>query len=314
MNYGYETEAAKEFPRYVMYDVNNVCNARCPFCPQSEIARGEDFDPRHIEWKHYVKTIEEVARYPVELVRFTGDGEPLLHPRMTDMIALARKLGVRKINLTTNGSLLRDKRLARILKSPPHVIDISLDAFTPETYAKYRIGLNFDITMKNVHEFLRLRDPRVTKVVVSMIHHPGLDREVEQFRDYWTGRADMVAIRRLHSNLGSVNVGEQKPPSPRWPCAHLWQRLVVDFRGHIRFCPIDWHDKSYVADVDAMTLYEAWHSPMLEALRRRHLQNSFKGCGVCEKCNDWANTPWSETWVDMMKKPSLQADADQAAV
>jgi MoaA/NifB/PqqE/SkfB family radical SAM enzyme len=314
MEYGYETEAAREFPRYIMYDVNNVCNARCPFCPQSELARGENFDPQHIKWEHFAKTIEETARYPVELVRFTGDGEPLLHPRMTDMIAYARELGIRKLNVTTNGSLLRGKRLAKILASPPHVFDFSLDAFTPETYAKYRIGLHFDTTMKNVHEFLRLRDPKVTKVIVSMIHHPGLDKEVEDFRSYWTGRADMVAIRRLHSNLGLVKVVQPMLPSPRWPCTHLWQRLVIDFRGHIRFCPIDWHDKSYVADVDDMSLHQAWHGPMLETLRRRHLQNDYKGCGVCEKCNDWANTPWTEGWVDMMKKQSLQVETHQAPV
>lgn len=314
MKYGFETEAAKDFPRYIMYDVNNVCNARCPFCPQSAIAQADDFDPKHIQWEHFEKTIRECARYPVELVRFTGDGEPLLHPQMTDMIALARKLGIRKINLTTNGSLLRGKRLKQMLESPPHVIDVSLDALTPETYAKYRVGLDFDTTMENVHEFLRLRNPKATKVIVSMIHQPGLDDEVEQFRSYWTGRADMVAIRRLHSNLGSVKVVQMPPPNPRWPCTHLWQRLVLDFRGHIRFCPIDWHDKSYVADIDAMTLYEAWHSPLMETLRRRHLANDYKGCGVCEKCNDWAQTPWSEGWVDMMKKAPLQVEVDQTGV
>lgn len=306
MKYGYQTEAAKSFPRYIMYDVNNVCNARCPFCPQSGIAREDTFEPLHIDWDVYERTIAETARYEVELVRFTGDGEPLLHPRMTDMIALARRLGIRKINLTTNGSLLSGRRLEQLLAAPPHVLDVSLDAFTPQTYAKYRIGLDFDTTVRNLHEFLRLRDPAETKVVVSMIHHPGLDREVEDFRAYWGARVDMVAIRRVHSNLGAVKVVQAPPPSRRWPCVHLWQRLVVDFRSHIRFCPIDWRDQSFVARADEMSLYDAWHSPQMETLRRRHLQDDYRGCGVCEKCVDWASSPWSETWVDMMKQPALQ--------
>jgi len=304
--YGFETEAGEDFPRYIMYDVNNVCNARCPFCPQSAIAVSDDFAPQHLDWDLYVKTITEVAKYPVELVRFTGDGEPLLHPRMNDMIELALSLGVTKLNLTTNGSLLKGKRLARMLKAPPHVIDFSLDAFTEETYDKYRIGLDFKTTMKNVHDYIEKRDPTRTKVIVSMIHHPGLDAEVEAFRNYWTGRADTVAIRRLHSNLGSVAVVQMPPPSRRWPCVHLWQRLVIDFRGHIRFCPIDWHDQSYVGDVSALSLHEVWHSPFMQKLRKRHLDGNYGGCGVCEKCGDWANSPWSEGWVDMMRKESLQ--------
>lgn len=304
MNFGFETQSAQLFPRYVMYDVNNVCNARCPFCPQSAIAKSEGFDPQHIDWDIFVRTIEETARYSVDLVRFTGDGEPLLHPRIVDMIAYARRIGIKKINLTTNGSLLRARRLEAILENPPHIIDFSLDAIRSETYAKYRVGLDFQTTMKNVHEYLRLRDPGKTKVIVSMIHQRGLDAEVAEFRNYWTGKADFVAIRQLHSNLGSVEV-EQKPPTRRWPCAHLWQRLVIDFRGHIRFCPIDWHDKSYVGDAATMSLYEAWQSPFMLELRRRHLSDDYEGCGVCEKCNDWANTPWSQSWVNMVQQPAL---------
>jgi len=244
------------------------------------------------------------VQYDVELVRFTGDGEPLLHPKMTDMIAHSRKVGIRSINLTTNGSLLRDKRLDNLLRDPPHILDISLDAFTPETYAKYRVGLDFDTTIRNVHELLERRDPKRMKVIVSMIRQPGLDKEVEDFRRYWTGRADTVAIRKLHSNLGAVDVAQDKRPA-RFPCVHLWQRLVVDFRGHIRFCPIDWFDKSYVGEVDKMTLHEAWHSVFMLNLRERHLSNNYSGCGVCEKCGDWANTPWTQTWMDLVRQPSL---------
>lgn len=303
--YGFETESGAEFPRYVMYDVNNVCNARCPFCPQSSLAVADGFAPTQISWRDFEKTIEEVARYPVELVRFTGDGEPLLHPRMTDMIARAVELGIARVNLTTNGSLLKAKRLDRLLKTPPHVLDVSLDACRPETYAKYRVGLDFDITMANVHEFLRRRDPERTKLVVSMIAHPGLEDEVEEFRRYWTGKADVVAIRHLHSNLGSVDVGVRRELPERWPCPHLWQRLTIDYRGHIRFCPIDWHDESHIGDVATMTLHEAWHGPRMRELRERHLSGRYKGGGVCESCTDWASTPWKHGWVDMMKSPSL---------
>jgi len=303
--HGFETEAAAEFPRYLMYDVNNVCNARCPFCPQSSIAVADNFSPTQIDWNIFKKTIEEAARYPVELVRFTGDGEPLLHPRMTDMIGYARELGFGKINLTTNGSLLKGERLDRLLASPPHVIDISLDAHTPETYALYRVGLNFEDTVANIHELLRRRDPAKTKVILSIISHPGIEGEVKDFQDYWMDQVDEVAVRSLHTNLGTIELDDRQPLPSRWPCPHLWQRLVVDFRGHIRFCPIDWHDKSYVGKADSMTLHEAWHGPKLKELRERHLSGNYRDCGVCEKCTDWSTTKWSESWVDMMKRPSL---------
>lgn len=307
MTYGFETSQAKIFPRYVMYDVNNVCNARCPFCPQSAIARSKDFVPRHLDWDLYVKTIEEVARYDVELVRITGDGEPLLHPRINDMIEKALSLGITKLNLTTNGSLLRDVRLERLLVYPPHVIDFSVDALTPETYAKYRVGLDFQRTLENVLGFLERRDPARTKVIVSMILHPGLEAEADGFRRFWAGKADQIAIRRLHSNLGDVEVEQPPLPDPRWPCPHLWQRLVIDFRGHMRFCPVDWHDQSFIADAAGMSLHEAWHGELLAGLREAHMTSRYSGCGVCEKCTDWANTPWAESWVNMLGKGAMES-------
>ncbi len=293
------------FPRYLMYDVNNVCNARCPFCPQSDIARAPEFEPLHLRWEHFVRTIEEAARYPVELVRFTGDGEPLLHPRIFDMLAMARQLGLKRTNLTTNGSLLSGDRLDALLAAPPHVLDVSLDAHRPETYAKYRIGLDFDRTMSNLEVFLERRDPTRTKLVVSMIEHPGLEGEVAEFRARWSGRADEVAIRKPHANLGSANVATPPIPAKRWPCPHLWQRLVVDFRGHIRFCPIDWHDRSFLALVEESTLAEAWASPQMAELRERHIAGRYEGGGVCERCTDWASTVWGHGWIDMMQKPEL---------
>lgn len=294
--------AITEFPRYVMYDVNNVCNARCPFCPQSAIARQADFKPMHLDWDIYVKTIDEVARHEVDLIRFTGDGEPLLHPRIAEMIARAVLAGVGKVNLTTNGSLLRGERMERLLATPPHILDVSLDAASPETYAKYRAGLDFDTTLKNVLDFLGRRDPARTKVIVSMILHPGLEDEARRFESFWLGKADHVAIRRLHSNLGAVDVPQGPLPERRWPCVHLWQRLVVDFRGHIRFCPVDWADRSFVGEAAAMSLKDAWHGKLLGQLRQAHGSGAYANCGVCEKCMDWANTPWDETWVRMVER------------
>src|SRR5262249_50718687 len=42
-------------------------------------------------------------------------GEPTMHPRLVDAIQLARQLGYRSINVTTNGRLLRDRNVAQNL-------------------------------------------------------------------------------------------------------------------------------------------------------------------------------------------------------
>ena len=45
-----------------------------------------------------------------------------------------------KVTLTTNGTLLNEKRMFKILKTGPHMIDISTDAASNDTYKKIRVG------------------------------------------------------------------------------------------------------------------------------------------------------------------------------
>jgi MoaA/NifB/PqqE/SkfB family radical SAM enzyme len=62
-------------------------------------------------------------------------GEPTTHPRLVDAIALARELGYRSINLTTNGRLLRDRALAaRVVGSGITHLLISLHGATAEVH------------------------------------------------------------------------------------------------------------------------------------------------------------------------------------
>src|SRR4029079_10862488 len=75
-------------------------------------------------------------------MRCTGGGEPMLHPKMVDMIEFAKARGAR-VWMNTNGSMfgpppvLRQK-LERILRAGIDLIEFSMDAGDAETYALVR--------------------------------------------------------------------------------------------------------------------------------------------------------------------------------
>lgn len=301
IKYGFESEAAREFPPYLMYDVLNMCNARCAHCPQSIVSKSPSFRPMRISWEHYEKSIREAADYEVDVVRLTGDGEPLLHPDIVRMVSLAKECGFPMINLTTNGSLLKSDLLDALLENPPHVFDISLDALWLESYQEVRAGLDFEQVKNNVFRLLEVRDQEKTKVLVSMIRRPGSDEEVEAFKEYWGDKVDYVAIREMHTNLGTSGEISVSTDKERWPCQHLWQRLVVDYRGYIRYCPVDWEGASKIGTIDTMTLYNAWHSPAMGDLRKKHLAGQFKDCEVCGGCRDWLVSPWDRGWLRLVR-------------
>src|SRR5437667_445169 len=118
--------------------------------------------------------VDEVAlrgRGLTHYIRYTGEGEPLLHPHGYDLIEYAARHSGVFVTLTTNGTIMNEKRTQRLLECGVHLIDISIDALTPETYAKIRVNGKLEETRANVLRLIEwVGNARsTTRVVVSSI-------------------------------------------------------------------------------------------------------------------------------------------------
>ena len=76
--------------------------------------------------------------------------------------------------------------MKKLLDSGIHMIDISLDAHTNETYQKIRIGGDLNITSNNVLKLIELNEKSnyKTKIVVSFIEQPQNSNEIEDFKNF----------------------------------------------------------------------------------------------------------------------------------
>jgi cyclic pyranopterin phosphate synthase len=124
--------------RDLRISVTDRCNFRCRYCMPAEV-----FGPGYaFMLREDFLTFEEIASLTrvlvplgVEKVRLTG-GEPLLRPRLEDLVAvLATIKGVKDIAITTNGVLLAHHAEALALAGLNRVT-VSLDALDPEIFAR----------------------------------------------------------------------------------------------------------------------------------------------------------------------------------
>ena len=127
-----------------MISIIYPCNFGCPNCPYTDgnsdlrkfyHAEGGDLLPQAL-WN---KMADECGPYQ-SWMRCTGGGEPMLHPRMVEMIEYAKDRGAR-IWLNTNGSMFgplpkQRRKLERIIAAGIDLIEFSMDAGDAETYAK----------------------------------------------------------------------------------------------------------------------------------------------------------------------------------
>lgn len=103
-------------------EITNVCNLRCTFCPGTRRAG------RFLPPETFRELAEKLQRH-VSYVYLHVMGEPLLHPRLEEILDIAAGLRLR-VCVTTNGTLLGER--APLLLRAPALYKISVSLHSAE--------------------------------------------------------------------------------------------------------------------------------------------------------------------------------------
>jgi MoaA/NifB/PqqE/SkfB family radical SAM enzyme len=154
--YGLRPEAS-EFPMMLVLSFVYPCNALCPHCPYTNSnIRKEYRDAPYMPEATFKQIAAESGRYGAYL-RISGGGEPMLHPQATDLLVYAKNVGC-KIGLITNGSLFDAANTHALLDAGVDMIEFSVDARDPETYAVVRKGLEWDVLVDSAKRMSSVRN------------------------------------------------------------------------------------------------------------------------------------------------------------
>jgi radical SAM protein with 4Fe4S-binding SPASM domain len=288
----------------IVLEMSNLCNLNCIHCPYGKLNMTENpnRNKRFLDMDDFVRIIASLAEAKERsLLRFVGDGEPMFHPNILEMIHIAKRDTNCLVSITTNGTLLGDEEANMLLASKIDVIDISIDALTKKTYETVRRNGNFEQLLQNIFRLIAMRNENYqqTKIMVNFIRQKENESESETFRAFWSQIVDYVIIRSLHSAARLVTDKVREALSQntvageeRYPCPHLWKRLVVNTKGSVRHCATDfWGDNTVIGNVKENSLAEIWHGNHLRELRKQHEGNSITDDN-CRDCIDWLSTRW----------------------
>jgi pyruvate-formate lyase-activating enzyme len=291
---------SSEFPSQINVDLTEYCNLACTHCPYVSTMKPKGKTRSHLSEKLHRKMVDEIVSHGLDhcrFIRYTGEGEPLMHPNLVELLADASERTKLPINLTTNGLLLTEKRIRELLDAGVGTFDVSLDAVHAATYAAIRIGGDLAEVRENTQRLIRLAHDRNRQVIVSFVRQPENDGEADQFKAFWEAEgADVVVLRRLHSCAGyfreTANAMWLSAPSQRRPCLYPWERLVVKPQGTLAFCPASWQHEADIADLATTTIRETWKGPRMTALRTAHVSGDYAQHAFCGQCPDWSVMHW----------------------
>ena len=122
--------------------VMDRCNFRCPYC-MPEATYGEHFEFLRNDERLSFDEIERLCRLAAQLgvskLRLTG-GEPLLRPKLAELVTRLRQIdGIKDLAMTTNGVLL-SRHAAELRDAGLDRMTVSLDTLDPVLFHRMSGG------------------------------------------------------------------------------------------------------------------------------------------------------------------------------
>ena len=280
------------FPKVILIDTVSHCNLRCSMCVHKDMKRKKGVMPWHLFTKIIDEIAEEDKNVRVWMVFF---GEALLlkrrSPSIFDMIAYAKAKGLTDVVLNSNANLLDHEAAKGLIESGLDAIYIGIDAIKPETYAKVRVGGNYEKTVDNVNHLIKLKkqmDKENPKVFVQFVEMNINANEKEDFIKFWTEKGAVAKIRPKVSWAGEIDAPNLiLDNKDRWPCHWAMQTMSITDTGKVVTCAVDLDARFVVGDVNQQSLKEIWNGKLKE-LRRLHMSKSFGSLpNNCRDCRDW---------------------------
>lgn len=118
------------YPLYMEISPSGACNHRCTFCALDYM----EYRPSFLNVAILKERLTELGRLGLKSVMMGGEGEPLLHRDLADIICHSKASGI-DVAMTTNGVLLTREFAGKALENLSW-IKVSINAGTAATYGK----------------------------------------------------------------------------------------------------------------------------------------------------------------------------------
>ena len=181
------------FPIHVDLESTSHCNLRCPFCFQSF----NPLPPHLLKFEWFKKVIDEGVQKGLCSIKLQYRGEPLLHPRLAEMVKYAKEKGVIEVMFNTNATLLNEKKSRALIKAGLDKIICSVDGYFKEVYEKNRVGAKWEAVLENILRLQKIKKELGSKkpiVRVQMLETKENHPHVPGYIDFWKDKVESVVI------------------------------------------------------------------------------------------------------------------------
>lgn len=264
-------------PRYIQIETVLGCDAECPFCPHKSIDR----TPAVMREEVWRKIVDDTRGLGITYRPFLQN-EALIDKRLARIVACIKEDPTARVEINTNGNLLDERRGRELIEAGIDLVRFSIDAFSPETFARCRVGLDYRRVVENAERFAALARATGGRVATEarMIDMEDNRDEQEPFVEYWSSRVDRALIVPLYHWPWDPGV-----EMVRKPCLKMREEMFFYTDGRAVLCCWDIAGRAVIGDVTRESVLEIWNG----AERRRCADHLSRGerekIVLCSRCD-----------------------------
>ncbi len=280
-----EKKIVSAFPLYLLIEPTSICNVRCVMCFQTDKTFSSDKKYMGMmDLDLFKKIIDEAEEGGTKAITLASRGEPILHPKIKEMLAYCKGKFL-ELKLNTNGTRLDNDLIHAILKANVDILVFSIDSYIASEYENIRKKSSFDTIVQNIRNFKEIRDVEypnskcVTRVSCVRMND---DLNYDKFAEFWAELVDDVGI--IECNERSDTYNNKLNEKLGDPCLLLWNRMYLWYDGVCNPCDIDY--KSYLAlgNVNDQSIRDLWHGEKYNEMRKVHLAMNRNSLEPCDRC------------------------------
>ena len=285
-----KTDEAK-FPKNALIELSNACNHFCVFCNNPRMKRKIN----NLDIKVFSNFIEEAAKEGLEEVGLYATGEPFLTKNIEKYISICKKFGVKRVYLTTNGSLASLDKVKKAYESGLDSIKFSINASNRKSYKLIHGKDDFDKVKKNLIEIYKWKNQERKKlqILCSFIYTKKTISEIDEYKKVFGPFVEDINLNPAGTQGGRINSIIEKITTEKFtsnpkliePCEMLWNRLHLTCEGFLTACCIDYDLDLVYADFKnkRVSLKKLWNNDLITKLRNKHLNNNMSKT-LCKNC------------------------------
>ena len=277
----------------VTIEPNNLCNLNCIMCPYKRMKRKKEIMPMEL----FKRIVDESKKIGVKEIHLTQYNEPLTDKNLFERLDYIRKSGLTS-SFYSNGTLLDDNNIDKMLKSPPDLVRFSVDGVKKNTFESIRKGANFEKVLSNIEKLYRKRNKenkKLPRIEVFFTLLKENEKESKKFLEYWKDKCDFASIYPADSRDSGkfVNVNYKKLKS--FPCFNP-KRIIILSNGKVVLCCVDIDGDVVLGDLKKQSLKEILNS---EKYKKIHSSQMNRSCQIpmCKGCSKFYIDSAFQWWV-----------------